>query len=547
MRYYVIILFFFVNSMLFSFKAPLFDSLKTEKVKMTWTEEGDYFISDYKLNTYGVIRNYQDMLFYKVDYDGFYIDKNTGNVFQRRWLSHSGNADVGGYSYNLELGNWDVSPTDTSKIIVGEYDSYTGGECRVRSYKNGIVDTLYSWINDNKNYYRHQRGNYYFFALSDSKFLTQYDATNIYGGDKNDRRVSNYINSEKGFITNVGTIYIPNYINLSSIEIDYQNNRIISSTVNIDPYDYSQRYADTYNFFNFENDSLKNPANIRVGGGSWFKSFIDDTLTAYRNIDSLILYNYVKDNVEGSFYIGAKTNVYGLYQDSVHGISTFVLGTDEGKKLLSIHLKTKKVVMDKIITEPYFGKFLTTLTDGSSLSIGEGLFLYKHNLEYLNFDTVTSNFNTSTISDNNIQFNDDSFGPIVEWHWEFGDEETSSLRNPIHKYSQTGTYQVTLKVVNEYGSEHSITKSVTVEEKLKSSFDFGKFSGNAPLTIEFQNYSSSNAKRYIWNFGDGKYSYDKNPTHIFIIPGEYTVSLTVYDDNGNFRTHLSQKKVFVNP
>lgn len=547
MRYYVIILFFFVNSMLSSDPAPIFDSLKTEKIITNWTEEGDYFISDYKLNTYGVIRNYQDMLFYKVDYDGFYIDKNTGNVFQRRWLSHSGYADVGGYSYNLELGNWDLSPTDTNIIIVGEYDSYSGGECRVRSYKNGIVDTLYSWINKKKNYYRNERGRYYFFALSDSKFLTQYDATNIDGPDKNDRRVSNYINSEKGFITNVGTIYIPNYINLSSIEIDYQKNRIISSTTNKDPFNYNQYYPDTYNFFNFTNDSLKNPANIRVGGGSWFKCFIDDTLSAYRNSDSLILYNYATNDIEEVFYIGTKTNVYGLYQDSVYGISTFVLGTDEGKKLLSIHLKTKNIVMDSIITAPYFGKFLTTLTDGSYLSIGDSLFLYKHNLNFLNFDSVTSNFNTKVISDLNIQFKDDSFGPIVSWYWEFGDGSISKSRNPSHKYDQANTYQVTLKVVNEYGSEHSITKDIVVEEKLKSSFDFGIFSGTVPLEVEFSNYSSQNAVRYIWNFGDGKYSYDKNPTHIFTIPGEYTVSLTVYDDNGKFRTYLSQKKVFVNP
>ena len=32
---------------------------------------------------------------------------------------------------------------------------------------------------------------------------------------------------------------------------------------------------------------------------------------------------------------------------------------------------------------------------------------------------------------------------------------------------------------------------------------------------------------YLWNFGDGQTSTDQNPTHVYTIPGEYTVTLTV--------------------
>lgn len=532
-----------MNSVAFSFAAPLIDSLNTEKVTTTWTDVEDYSISNYKVNPYGVSRDYKGLLFYKFDYEGLYIDKTNGNVFQRKWLSHGGIADVGGYSYILELGNWDLSPTDTSKIIVGEYDSYSGGECRIRSYKNGKIDTLYSWINNGKNLHRNQRGSYYFYSISDSKFLIQYDATNVDGPNQYDVRISNYINIEKNVLTNIGTLYGLNKISLGSMEVNNEKNRIITSTVNKDPYNHQNIYPNTYNYFKLENDSLKNSSNINIVNGTWFKCFIDDTLSAYKNSDTLILYNYISNKIEGSYYLKGTSYVNGLYQDSVHGISTFVLSTTEGKKLMSIHLSSKKVVMNKVITAPYFGKYLTTLADGSKLSIGNSGYLYKHNLSILNFDTVTSNFNTNTIADNSIQFYDDSFGPIVEWNWDFGDGATSKLTNPIHKYSQPNTYQVTLRVKNDYGSEHSITKAVKVEQKLTPAFDFGTFSGSVPLKIDFSNYSTPIAVRYIWNFGDGKYSYEKNPSHTFTASGTYSVSLTVFDENGKFRTHISQKKV----
>ena len=43
-----------------------------------------------------------------------------------------------------------------------------------------------------------------------------------------------------------------------------------------------------------------------------------------------------------------------------------------------------------------------------------------------------------------VQFSDESTGVISSWQWEFGDGGTSSQQNPIHTYSDTGGYDVTL-------------------------------------------------------------------------------------------------------
>lgn len=45
------------------------------------------------------------------------------------------------------------------------------------------------------------------------------------------------------------------------------------------------------------------------------------------------------------------------------------------------------------------------------------------------------------------------------------------------------------------------------------------------LTYEFENQSYA-AESYLWNFGDGNYSTDMNPTHTYASPGNYAVTLT---------------------
>ena len=52
--------------------------------------------------------------------------------------------------------------------------------------------------------------------------------------------------------------------------------------------------------------------------------------------------------------------------------------------------------------------------------------------------------------------------------------------------------------------------------------------------------------RWIWNFGDGETSTDQNPQHTFQTAGNYTVSLTVTDDDGGEDT-LEEGLVVVDP
>jgi hypothetical protein len=60
-----------------------------------------------------------------------------------------------------------------------------------------------------------------------------------------------------------------------------------------------------------------------------------------------------------------------------------------------------------------------------------------------------------------VKFTDTSTGSPTTWIWDFGDGTNSTLRNPFHEYRMPGTYNVTLKALNDMGSD-TVTKQYTV-------------------------------------------------------------------------------------
>lgn len=65
-----------------------------------------------------------------------------------------------------------------------------------------------------------------------------------------------------------------------------------------------------------------------------------------------------------------------------------------------------------------------------------------------------------------------------------------------------------------------------------ASFTADVQTGDAPLTVVFTDTSTGTIAGYSWSFGDGTFSQDKNPTHEYAEAGNYTVSLTVFNEMG---------------
>ncbi len=103
-----------------------------------------------------------------------------------------------------------------------------------------------------------------------------------------------------------------------------------------------------------------------------------------------------------------------------------------------------------------------------------------------------------TVSFNNNSLSADSY------HWDFGDNTSDIVENPIHSYSDSGEYEVMLTANNNYCDESSTYTSIIniYEDSVKVYEDFIKVYPNPvrnKLFIEFTNYNSKNIEIQIIN------------------------------------------------
>jgi len=79
----------------------------------------------------------------------------------------------------------------------------------------------------------------------------------------------------------------------------------------------------------------------------------------------------------------------------------------------------------------------------------------------------------------------DPDGSIISWYWEFGDGSISLDRSPVHTYEISGTYSVTLTVVDNYGSSDSVTRSVTATAPSEAIQLTGKRRGRKTVLLDW--------------------------------------------------------------
>ena len=140
-----------------------------------------------------------------------------------------------------------------------------------------------------------------------------------------------------------------------------------------------------------------------------------------------------------------------------------------------------------------------------------------------------------------VQFTDESFGNPTSWYWQFGDGKNSTEQNPINVYTMPGVYSVVLyasngknRGVGVWNNAITVTNGIVpkptatpVPSDITTAFTATPVTGTAPLQVTFQDLSTGNPTYWLWKFGDGKFSLQKNPTHWYYNPGTYSVSLQV--------------------
>ncbi|MDD5144281.1 PKD domain-containing protein, partial [Methanoregula sp.] len=140
-----------------------------------------------------------------------------------------------------------------------------------------------------------------------------------------------------------------------------------------------------------------------------------------------------------------------------------------------------------------------------------------------------------------VQFVSYSSGPgtITDYAWDFGDETTSTEKNPSHTYTLAGTFTVTLTVTGPAGSDTKTKTSYiavnAASEIPVASFTVDPVSGDAPLTVQFNDTSTNTPTSWAWDFNnDGTTdSTVQNSSYTYTTPGTYSVKLTVTNTGGS--------------
>ncbi len=153
--------------------------------------------------------------------------------------------------------------------------------------------------------------------------------------------------------------------------------------------------------------------------------------------------------------------------------------------------------------------------------------------------TCNANFYTyadSSNTPNSINFTNYSGGSPTSFSWNFGDNTTSSLENPVHLFAAAGTYQVCLTITNSNGGTCTHCDNVYVGNQIDSvcQANFYTYSDSSSVnSINYADASQGNPSSFSWEFGDGTTSNQAYGNHQYASAGTYQVCLTIADSNGN--------------
>jgi PKD repeat protein/uncharacterized protein (DUF779 family) len=120
--------------------------------------------------------------------------------------------------------------------------------------------------------------------------------------------------------------------------------------------------------------------------------------------------------------------------------------------------------------------------------------------------------------------------PIVSYQWDLGNGKTSSEQNPTAVFTAEGDaeFDVTFTATDVNGNSQTmkIEKAVKLNQRIAAGIYAEPTVGFGPLAVQFENKTTGDAESFLWDFGDGTTSTERNPVHTYSEAGIYSVSLT---------------------
>ncbi len=136
---------------------------------------------------------------------------------------------------------------------------------------------------------------------------------------------------------------------------------------------------------------------------------------------------------------------------------------------------------------------------------------------------------------------------ITSWQWDFDDGTTSTLQNPQHIFTDTGTYTITLIIENANGCVDTLIRPNIIFAYTPPD---ANFTGTPNFVcpgeeVHFTDLSSG-VTNWSWDFGDGTFSTEQHPIHTYGDTGYFTVTLIALN-NGCTDTLTFVDYVYVRP
>lgn len=121
-------------------------------------------------------------------------------------------------------------------------------------------------------------------------------------------------------------------------------------------------------------------------------------------------------------------------------------------------------------------------------------------------------------------------GTIISYDWDFGDGNFSSSIQPVHQYSDTGNYSVSLIAVGNNGCSDTLIQVIRISLLPSADFNIQTSTLCSGTPIVFQDNSiaiGDTLNSWLWKFGDGDSAFSANPSHVYDSAGIYNVTLFV--------------------
>jgi PKD repeat protein len=238
--------------------------------------------------------------------------------------------------------------------------------------------------------------------------------------------------------------------------------------------------------------------------------FVEFDASASYDSDGLIV-SYVWDFGDGTTATGAI--ISHTYMEDGNYVVTLTIIDNDG-------METIKTTIQVVKNKPPVAKLIES-----------GTFVNKK--EPITFDASSSY---------------DYDGIIVYYYWDFGDGTTTNGKTVSHSYDTIGFFTLTLTVTDNDGASDKICVTKIVMNNfpialLTNASETATVGENILFDASASYDSDGLIVSYVWDFGDGTTATGMTTDHEYGEEGTFIVTLTVIDDNGNFKSLVDEINV----